>query len=156
MKILLKNATILDPSSPFHSSRQDILIKDSDIANISQHISDTDNTKVIEHDNLHVSKGWFDSGVSFGEPGYEERETLENGLAVAASSGFTKILLNPDIIPIPDSNATISHLIKMGQNKTTSLYPIGALQKKGKEGNWHHFMICINKVQSVLVTSNPH
>ena len=132
MKILLKNATILDPSSPFHSSRQDILIKDSDIANISQHISDTDNTKVIEHDNLYVSKGWFDSGVSFGEPGYEERETLENGLAVAASSGFTKILLNPDIIPIPDSNATISHLIKMGQNKTTSLYPIGALTEKGE------------------------
>lgn len=132
MKILLKNATILDPSSTFHSTKQDLLIKDGEIANISQHINDTDNVKVIEHNNLHVSRGWFDSGVSFGEPGYEERETLENGLLVAASSGFTKILLNPDIIPIPDSNATISHLIKMGQNKTTSLYPIGALTEKGE------------------------
>jgi dihydroorotase len=132
MKILLKNATILDPSSSFHSTKQDILIKDGEIANISQDINDTDNAKVIKHKNLHVSKGWFDSGVSFGEPGYEERETLENGLLVAASSGFTKILLNPDIIPIPDSNATISHLIKMGQNKTTSLYPIGALTEKGE------------------------
>jgi len=132
MKILLKNATILDPSSPFHSTQQDILIKDSHIADIKQHINDTDNTKVIEHENLHVSKGWFDSGVSFGEPGYDERETLDNGLSVAASSGFTKILLNPDIIPIPDSNATISHLIKMGQKKTTSLYPIGALTEKGE------------------------
>ena len=132
MKILLKNATILDPSSTFHSSKQDLLIKDGEIANISQDINDTDNAKVIEHNNLHVSKGWFDSGVSFGEPGYEERETLENGLLVAASSGFTKILLNPDTTPIPDSNATISHLIKMGQNKTTSLYPIGALTLKGE------------------------
>ena len=132
MKILLKNATILDPSSAFHSTKQDILIKDGEIANISQDINDTDNAKVIKHNNLHVSKGWFDSGVSFGEPGYEERETLENGLLVAASSGFTKILLNPDIIPIPDSNTTISHLIKMGKNKTTSLYPIGALTEKGE------------------------
>ena len=78
MKILLKNATILDPSSSFHSTKQDILIKDGEIANISQDINDTDNAKVIKHKNLHVSKGWFDSGDSFGEPGYEERETLEN------------------------------------------------------------------------------
>ena len=35
-------------------------------------------------------KGWFDPSVSFGEPGFEERETIENGLNVAASSGFTK------------------------------------------------------------------
>jgi len=132
MKILLKNATILDPSSPFHSTSQDLLIQNGEIAKISNDIIDTDNTKVIEHENLHVSKGWFDSGVSFGEPGYEERETLENGLYVAAISGFTKILLNPDIIPIPDSNSTISHLFKMGQNKTTSLYPIGALTDKGE------------------------
>ena len=61
MKILLKNATILDPSSSFHSTKQDILIKDGDIANISQDINDTDNAKVIKHNNLHVSKGWFDS-----------------------------------------------------------------------------------------------
>jgi dihydroorotase len=132
MKILLKNATILDPSSPFHSSTQDLLIQDGKIAKISQDSIDTDNIKVIEHENLHVSKGWFDSGVSFGEPGYEERETLDNGLSLAASSGFTKILLNPDIIPIPDSGATISYLMKMGQNKTTSLYPIGALTEKGE------------------------
>jgi dihydroorotase len=35
-------------------------------------------------DNLHVSQGWFDSSVSLGEPGYEERETIVNGLSVAA------------------------------------------------------------------------
>jgi dihydroorotase len=29
-------------------------------------------------------QGWFDSSVSLGEPGYEERETIVNGLSVAA------------------------------------------------------------------------
>ena len=46
MKILLKNATILDPSSIFHSSKQDLLIKDGEIAFIGEHINDTD--KVME------------------------------------------------------------------------------------------------------------
>jgi dihydroorotase len=30
----------------------------------------------IKLDNLHVSQGWFDSSVSLGEPGYEERKPL--------------------------------------------------------------------------------
>ena len=47
MKILLKNATILDPSSTFHSTKQDLLIKDGEIANISKHINDTDNKRKI-------------------------------------------------------------------------------------------------------------
>lgn len=132
MKILLKNANILDPSSPFHSTTQDLLIDNGKIVKIDSLINDAADAKVIKHQNLHVSKGWFDPGVSFGEPGYEERETLENGLNVAASSGFTKILLNPNTVPVPDSNSTISHLIKMGQHKTTSLYPIGALTEKSE------------------------
>ena len=45
MKILLKNATILDPSSPFHSTSQDLLIQNGEIAKISNDIIDTDNTK---------------------------------------------------------------------------------------------------------------
>ena len=32
--------------------------------------------KVISLKNLHISCGWFDSSVSFGDPGFEERETL--------------------------------------------------------------------------------
>ena len=90
MKILLKNATVLDPSSPFHSNHQDILINSGVITQIADKIKSDKDTQVFTSENLHVSCGWFDSGVSFGEPGYEERETLSNGLEVAARSGFTK------------------------------------------------------------------
>ena len=93
MKILLKNATVLNPQSSHHSSRRDILISAGIIVQISETIKADKETKVYTFENLHVSCGWFDSGVSFGEPGYEERETLSNGLEVAARSGFTKILL---------------------------------------------------------------
>ena len=32
--------------------------------------------KEISLKNLHVSNGWFDTSVSLGEPGYEEREKI--------------------------------------------------------------------------------
>ena len=127
MKILLKNATVLSPKSPYHSSHQDILISSGIIDQIAENIEPDKETEVYTFENLHISCGWFDSGVSFGEPGYEERETLSNGLKVAARSGFTKILLNSNTYPIPDSKSTIGHLIKMTQGLTTSLYPVGAL-----------------------------
>jgi len=132
MKILLKNATLLNPQSPFHSSRQDILIVNGTITEIADQIKTDKETQQYTFDNLFVSSGWFDSGVSFGEPGYEERETLYHGMKVAAKSGFTKILLNSNTNPVPDSSSSIGHLIKMAQGLTTSLYPIGALTKDAK------------------------
>jgi dihydroorotase len=132
MKTLLKNAIVISPQSPYHSTQQDILISSGIIEQISENIEPDKETAVYTFNNLHVSCGWFDSGVSFGEPGYEERETLSNGLEVAARSGFTKILLNSNTHPIPDSKSTVGHLIKMSQDLTTSLYPIGALTIESK------------------------
>src|SRR5690625_5543809 len=89
MKVLIKSTKIIDSRSSFHQKTRDILIDNSKIAEIASAI----NQKVdreINIENLHVSRGWFDSSICFGEPGYEERETLENGLRVAAQSGFTR------------------------------------------------------------------
>ena len=52
-------------------------------------VTDSDgNSKVSNNiilDNLHVSRGWMDTSVSFGEPGYEERENISNGLYLVVS-----------------------------------------------------------------------
>ena len=93
MKILLKNATVLNPQSTHHSTEQDILIIAGVIAEIADNINVDRETQVYTFENLHVSCGWFDSGVSFGEPGYEERETLSNGLEVAARSAITPAII---------------------------------------------------------------
>ena len=126
MKVLLKNAIVNDPNSNFHLKKYDVLIAEDKIVELKHKIED-ESAKVINLKNLNISPGWFDSGVSFGEPGYEERETISNGLEVAAKSGFTKILLSPNTNPITDNHSNVSHLIKKSQNKTTSLYPIGCL-----------------------------
>jgi len=129
MNVLLKSATIIDPKSEFHNQTQDILIENGAIVKISKSISNPKKHKEIKLDNLYVSQGWFDSSVSFGEPGYEERETLSNGLNTAARSGFTDVALNPETSPVIDCNSDISFIKSKAQNNIVNIHPIGALTK---------------------------
>ena len=89
MNILLKSATIVDLGNKHHLKKRDVLIESGVIKKIGAKITKSGKEKEIFLPNLHISKGWFDPSVSFGEPGFEERETIENGLNTAALSGFT-------------------------------------------------------------------
>ena len=125
MNVLLKSAKIVDPSNKsLHLKKRDILIKDGIITSIASKIEVPSNTKEIKLKNLHASIGWFDSGVSFGEPGYEERETIANGLLTAGKSGFTDLVLNPSSSPVPDSSSDIVFLKNASQNNVVNLYPL--------------------------------
>lgn len=132
MNALIKSATIVDSKSDFHNETVDILIEKGRISEISKHIDNSNNYKEIKLDNLHVSQGWFDSSVSFGEPGYEEREIISNGLKTAANSGFTSVALNANSNPVIDSYADITFVKSKANNNAVSLYPIGALTQISK------------------------
>jgi dihydroorotase len=133
MSTLLKNATIIAATSPYHLQKKDILISNSGtIDKIAENISNEGVDKVITLENLHISAGWFDTSVSLGEPGFEERETIKNGLQVAAKSGFTSIAVNANTNPIIDSKSDVEFLINKANNSATNLYPIAALTQKSK------------------------
>lgn len=135
MRILLKSAKVIDPSSPLHNKSTDIFIQDGFIEKIGESIKIKNLDRTIDHPDLHVSKGWFDSSVSFGEPGYEERETIKNGLNTAARSGFTQIILNPNTNPVTDDNGTVTSILSKSSKHAVMLYPGGALTtgSQGKE-----------------------
>ena len=126
MNIILKSAKVINVESKHNGSKQDILISEGKIKKIGSTIS-VKNAKTISIKNLHVSVGWFDSSVSFGEPGYEERETLLNGADVAAKSGFTDLLLNPSTNPVLDNQTDISFIKSKSLNSSCNIHPIGAL-----------------------------
>ncbi|CAM3371402.1 dihydroorotase [Zobellia roscoffensis] len=135
MNILLKSVKIIDKNNEsLHLKTRDIHIKNGIIVKIAAKIEPEGKTQVVKHKNLHGSIGWFDSSVSFGEPGYEERETIENGLQVAAQSGFTDVILNPTMHPCPDSSSDIVYLKNAAANQLTNLYPLGTLTMKA-DGN---------------------
>ena len=135
MNILIKSATIIDSKSDFHNQTRDILVEKGIITKIARNIKNPKNYKVIKLDNLHISQGWFDSSVCFGEPGFEERETIKNGLKTAASSGFTAVAVNSNTNPVLDSNSHITFINSKAKENAVNLYPIGSLTKgsQGKE-----------------------
>lgn len=132
MTTLLKSATIIDTSSQYHNQQKDILITDGIIQKISDSIEKRSNYQVVELDNLHVSCGWFDTSVSFGEPGFEERENIKNGLNVAAKSGFTSVAVNANTNPVIDHKSAVEFIQNKANGFATTLYPIGALTQKSK------------------------
>ncbi len=134
MKIIIKSAKIIDSKSPFHNQTVDLLIADGLIEKIGVSLPD-DGAEIVRFDDLYVSQGWFDSSVSLGEPGYEDRETIANGLTVAAKSGFTAIGLQPNSLPVIDNQSQVSFVKNKGNGFATEIFPIGALTKasEGKD-----------------------
>ncbi len=133
MEILLKSAKIINETNKaVHLKKRDILIKNGIIEKIGTKIEASSKAKVVSLENLHVSLGWFDSGICFGEPGYEERETLDNGLLTAAKSGFTDVVLNPNSVPNVDNSSAVTFLINASKNQVTNLHPLGSLTMKAE------------------------
>ncbi|MFT6748783.1 MAG: dihydroorotase [Flavobacterium sp.] len=135
MTTLIKSATIVDSSSQYHHHQKDILIANGIITEISDAIPNKEEYQLIEFENLHVSCGWFDTSVSFGEPGYEERENIKNGLLVAAKSGFTAVAVNANTNPVIDNKSGVEFLINKANGAATKLYPIAALTQESKGEN---------------------
>jgi len=135
MSTLIKSATIIDASSQFNNQKKDILITDGVIEKIENSIPTKSNYTVVELENLHVSCGWFDTSVSFGEPGFEERENILNGLNTAAKSGFTAVAVNSNTHPVVDNKSAVEYLINKSNRHATKLFPIASLTQNsdGKE-----------------------
>ena len=132
MKILVRSAKIIDNESQYNNKVMDILVENGIIIEIAPSINLKKPDLEIKYENLHVSQGWFDSSVNFGEPGFEERETLDNGLRTAGRSGFTAIALNPGNDPVTDNKGAVTFLLNKAAKQAVSLLPIGALTRKSE------------------------
>ena len=104
MNLLIKQAKVVDPSSPFNGQLADIFIEKGMITKIGTSITDKAD-KEISVDGLCVSPGWVDVFANFADPGYEFKETLETGAAAAAAGGLAQrpgmvepLVLSPKIL----------------------------------------------------------
>ena len=130
MNLIIREAKIIDSKSPFHNQIVDVIITNGLIEKIGVQLSNSNGYEELKKENLHLSEGWFDSSVSLGEPGFEDRETIANGLAVAAKSGFTAIALQPNSYPIIDNQSQINFVKNKANGFATQLFPIGAFTKE--------------------------
>lgn len=134
MKFLLKNAQVFDRSSSFHKKNVDILIENDTITQIAENILDED-AKVIEKENLCVSKGWVDFKSDFSDPGFEHKEDLDTGMQTAAYGGFTHIGLLPSTQPSISGKTQVEYIRSRANGNVVSLHPLGTITENHKGEN---------------------
>jgi dihydroorotase len=134
MKVLIKRATIVSPSSPFHGTLQDILIENGIITGIGNDLKSKAD-KTIEADGLHISSGWMDCFANFCDPGQEFKETLESGANAAAAGGFTQVMLIPNTNPAVYNKSQVEYLVQKSKELPVQIFPVGTITKnaEGKE-----------------------
>ncbi|MDI9310957.1 MAG: dihydroorotase [Limnohabitans sp.] len=135
MNLIIRNARVIEKENPFHNQIIDIQINNGIIEKIGVNLQVSGEYQEIKYDNLSISSGWFDISVSLGEPGYEDRETITNGLDVAAKSGFTAIALQPNSNPVIDNQSQVHFVKQKASGKATCLFPIGALTQNSDGNN---------------------
>ncbi|MGZ5218618.1 MAG: dihydroorotase [Chitinophagaceae bacterium] len=134
MKLLIKNARVVDPSSPFNGQTIDIFIDNGILSRLGNNLTGQAD-KEINLGGLHVSPGWMDVFANFGDPGYEFKETLETGSAAASAGGYTDIMVIPNTLPCIHNKSNIEYIIQKSKSLPVTIHPIGAIttNAEGKE-----------------------
>jgi dihydroorotase len=134
MNLLLRQAKIIDPSSPFHQQQADIFIQDGILKTISPKLDITAD-KIIEAEGLFVSPGWLDVFAHFPDPGFEYKESLQTGANAAAAGGYTDVLLIPNTAPVVHNKSAVEYIVQRSKSFPVNLHPIAAVTKnaEGKE-----------------------
>ena len=129
MKLLLSNATILDPSSKYYQKKSDILVENGVISKVGKGLK-AKNT--IDCSGKLVFPGFVDMFAHFNDPGFEFKEDLASGSGVAISGGFTDVLLVPNNQPVTETKSDIEYL-RTHSRYGVDLWPMAAVSV-GTEG----------------------
>ena len=124
---LLQQVRILDPVTGTDRVA-DLLIQNGTIAAIEPTIGDYPaETQVQDGRGLVLGPGLVDLYSHSGEPGFEERETLESLLRSAAAGGFTRVAVLPDTVPAIDNPAAVNWMHNAVLGSTPHLHVWAAL-----------------------------
>ena len=116
MKLLFKNARIIDVKSPYNGQELDILVNDEQIEAIGN-LSTEQAEGVIDLKGCWLTTGFAELHSDLGEPGNEESEDLVSGSAAAASGGFTAVGVVSNGHPHYESKTGVEFVL----NKSESL-----------------------------------
>lgn len=120
---LLQQVRVLDPVSGT-DRKADVLIANGYIKAVESQIFDVPpDTQVRDCQGLILGPGLADLYSHSGEPGFEERETLESLFKAAAAGGFTRLAILPDTAPPVDNPAALARLQKASQLSPAPPHP---------------------------------
>lgn len=137
MRILLKNATLIDPVTG-RDEATDFLIVDGRIEAMGSSVPSAKVDKELSLQGKLVVPGLIDMHVHLREPGFEHKETIESGCRSAAEGGFTAVACMPNTNPAIDDESVVQSVREKGKHVcdgVVDVYPIAAATKgrMGKE-----------------------
>ena len=133
MKTLIQNAKLFAPLSKHHLKIMDVEITNGVISAIGKNLP-VGKSKVIAGKVHLLSIAFTDLRANFGEPGFEQNESLRSGIAAAKKGGYARVCLMPSLMPVTDNQGAVQFLTKQNTD-TFQILPLGSLSKemKGKQ-----------------------
>jgi dihydroorotase len=127
--LLVRNATVVDPSQRLHQ-RLDILIEDGVIAALDRDIPTSRAQHVLDAKGLIAAPGFVDLHVHLREPGGESSETIETGMRAAAAGGFTTIFAMPNTNPVCDTTTGVQYILsRAAELARIRVVPVGCVTR---------------------------
>lgn len=127
MKLLLKNASVVNPEQNLNEKAFDIFIEDGIIKETGKNLQiNSGDIKSIDLSGKIIAPGFIDIHVHLREPGREDEETVESGCNAAANGGFTAVACMPNTEPAIDSAEVVEFIKKQSSNHLVDVYPVAA------------------------------
>ena len=122
------NARLLDPASG-RDEKGGVLIENGNISDVGASITKTTVADVkIDAKGKALAPGLIDLRVKTGEPGAENKETLETASQAAAAGGVTTFVVMPDTDPVIDSVALVDFIKRRSDGVAqVKVHPTGGL-----------------------------
>jgi dihydroorotase len=132
MEILVKNGRIIDPSQNM-DTKGDLLVEKGKVSRIGGSINKKSAVEIDAQGRI-VTPGFIDLHAHLREPGREDKETIETGLAAAVAGGFTTVCAMPNTEPPCDNQAQVRFLYDRAAGvKLANLLPVGTITQ-GRKG----------------------
>lgn len=152
MKILIKNARVINPADDFDGVT-DLLIENSKIVKIEKSI-DVKADQVIDARNKIVMPGIVDMHVHLREPGREDKETIATGTLAALKGGVTSVLAMPNTAPAIDSVENVKLLKEIIEKTAKANVFISGAITKGRSGKEIVDIEALKKESVIAITDD--
>ncbi|MFN4024903.1 MAG: dihydroorotase [Hyphomonas sp.] len=129
MSLAIINARLLDPATELDGTGA-VLVEKGKIKDIRSgaDAAFADAKETLDARGACLSPGLIDLRVKTGEPGDEQKETLETASRAALAGGITSFVVMPDTRPVIDDVALVRFIAERARETAKArIYPAGAL-----------------------------
>ena len=124
--LLIQGGHVISPADGLNGLF-DVLVEDGLIREVGPQLTRRAD-RIIDARGHIVAPGFIDLHVHLREPGGEESETIETGLAAAVAGGFTAVCPMPNTSPVNDRPEAVRRLVeRAGEIGLARVFPIAAV-----------------------------